>query len=135
MYHSAAARKQRGWYNGGAMQSDRSVRSSLKEKQMTNEALAAARDRIAAQLGELRGWRPLTVGDVAVTAVQVLGMARGAHGSVGIRVILAGRTAEALGERGAAVAEHLLRRRAVLGPDDPFVVEHMGEVHDGDGES
>jgi len=102
---------------------------------MSDEALAAARARIAAQRGELRGWRPLTVGEVAVTAVQVLGMARGAHGTVGIRVILAGRTKEAIGERGAAVAEHLLRRRAVLGPDDPFVVEHRGDIHDGDGDS
>jgi hypothetical protein len=102
---------------------------------MEDESLAAARARIAAQRGELRGWRPLTVGDVAVTAVQVLGMARGAHGAVGIRVILAGRTKEAISEHGAAVAEQLLRRRAVLGPDDPFVVEHRGEVHEGDGES
>jgi hypothetical protein len=102
---------------------------------MEDEALATARARIAAQRGELRGWRPLTVGDVAVTAVQVLGMARGAHGSVGIRVILAGRTKEAIAERGAAVTEQLLRRRAVLGPDDPFAVEHMGEVHEGDGQS
>ncbi|MGH2411573.1 MAG: hypothetical protein ACRDGS_14580 [Chloroflexota bacterium] len=102
---------------------------------MTDEALAAARARIAAQRGELRGWRPLIVGDVAVTAVQVLGMARDAHGSVGIRVMLAGRTKEAIDTHGIAVAEQLLRRRAVLGPDDPFVVEHRGEVHEGDGES
>ncbi|HVA91504.1 MAG TPA: hypothetical protein VNL71_16860 [Chloroflexota bacterium] len=102
---------------------------------MNDEALVAARARIAGQRGELRGWRPLTVGDIAVTAVQVLGMARGAHGAVGIRVVVAGRTGEAIGEQGPAVAEMLLRRRAVLGPDDPFAVEHMGQVHEGDGQS
>ena len=102
---------------------------------MEEEALAAVRARIAAQRGELRGWRPLTVGDIAVTAVQVLGMARDADGAVGIRVVVAGRSAEAIAARGAEVAERLLRRRAVLGPDDPFRVEYTGEGHEGDGQS
>jgi hypothetical protein len=102
---------------------------------MENDPIAAARARIAAQRGELRGWRPLTVGDVAVTAVQVLGMARGLQGMVGIRVVVAGRTNEAVSLRGPEVAEHLLRRRAVLGTDDLFVIESVGEHHPGDGEA
>lgn len=100
---------------------------------MEDEMVAAARARIAEHRGELRGWRPLTVGDVAVTAVQVLGMVRGADREVGIRVVVAGRTNEAIEKRGAQVAESLLRRRAVLGPDDRFVVESVGEPRPGAG--
>jgi hypothetical protein len=104
-----------------------------KETPVDDEMIAAARSRIAAHRGELRGWRPLSVGDVAVTAVQVLGMVRGVPGAIGIRVVLAGRTDEVIERRGAQVAERLLRRRAVLGPDDPFIIESVGEVRPGDG--
>jgi hypothetical protein len=100
-----------------------------------HDPLTAARARIAAHRGELRGWRPLTVGDVAVNAVQVLGMARGVQGMVGIRVVIAGCSAEAVSVRGPRVAEHLLRRRSVLGEDDPFIVESIGALHPGDGEA
>jgi hypothetical protein len=100
-----------------------------------HDPLAAARARIAAHRGELRGWRPLTVGDVAVNAVQVLGMARGVQGTVGIRVVVAGRSGDAVSLRGPQVAERLLRRRSVLGEDDTFVVESIGALHPGDGEA
>ncbi|MGH2345484.1 MAG: hypothetical protein ACRDG4_09690, partial [Chloroflexota bacterium] len=55
-----------------------------EETPVEDKMIVAARARIAAQRGELRGWRPLIVGDVAVTAVQVLGMVRGAGREVGI---------------------------------------------------
>lgn len=92
-----------------------------------------ARSRIGAQRGELRGWRPLTVGDVAVTAVQVLGMVRSEQGNVGMRAVVAARSEEAFARAGLAVAERLLRARSVLGPDDPFSVESLGEWHARDG--
>ena len=59
---------------------------------MSIDSLAEARARIAAQRGELRGWRPLTIGDVAVVALQVLGMASNESHTVGLRVVVAGRT-------------------------------------------
>jgi hypothetical protein len=106
-----------------------------EEITVENDPIAAARARIAAHRGELRGWRPLTVGDVAVNAVQVLGMARGVRGMVGIRVVVAGRSDEAVSVRGPQVAERLLRRRSVLGEDDPFVVESIGTPQPGNGEA
>lgn len=99
------------------------------------DAIAAARARIAAQRGELRGWRPLVFGDMAVVAVQVLGMVRNDPETVGLRVIVAGRTPHLIAERGAVVVERALRRRAVLAEHDVFVVVHHGEQHGGDGES
>jgi hypothetical protein len=100
---------------------------------MEGERIAEARDRIAAQRGELRGWRPLVVGEVAVTALQVLGMVRGESGMVGMRAVVAARGAEAFAAHGLEVAERLLRARAVLREDDPFEVESVGEWHEGDG--
>ncbi len=102
---------------------------------MDADTWETARARIAAQRGELRGWRPLTIGDVAITALQVLGMVRNVPGEVGLRVVVAGRTSEAIVQRGAQAAETLLRRRSVLGADDPFSVEYTGELHTGDGQS
>lgn len=99
------------------------------------DPMTSARSRIAAQRGELRGWRPLAMGDVAVVALQVLGMARDDPGSVGLRAVVAGRTGAAIEQHGRAVAERILRKRSVLGPDDPFVVEHTGDLHEGNGES
>lgn len=96
-------------------------------------AIEAARARIGAQRGELRGWRPLAYGDVAVTALQVLGMARDQSGSVGLRVVVAGRRSEALAAHGVATAERVLRARSVLGPDDPFTVVSTSAEHPGDG--
>ena len=100
-----------------------------------DDQYAGARERIAAQRGELRGWRPLTMGDVAVVALQVLGVVRGAPGLLGLRVIVAGATPEALNQRGLAAAERALRRRAVLAEDDAFVVEHLGALHEGSGDA
>lgn len=99
------------------------------------DPLAMARARIAVQRGELHGWRPLTFGDVAVVAVQVLGMARGEPDTVGLRVVVAGRTTQAIEQQGATVAEIALRRRSVLAPDDAFSLVHTGEGHEGDGTS
>jgi hypothetical protein len=102
---------------------------------MSIGSLDEARMRIAAQRGELRGWRPLKVGDVAVTALQVLGMVRTEPHTVGLRVVVAGRTPEAIAQRGAATAETLLRRRAVLAPEDPLIIVSTGDGHPGDGAS
>jgi hypothetical protein len=102
---------------------------------MSIDSLDEARMRIAAQRGELRGWRPLKVGDVAVTALQVLGMVRTEPHMVGLRVVVAGRTPDAIVQRGAAVAETLLRRRAVLAPEDPLIIVSTGEGHSGEGTS
>jgi hypothetical protein len=102
---------------------------------MDAERIAEARERIAAQRGELRGWRPLVIGEVAVTALQVLGMVRGEPGTVGIRAVVAARDEAALAARGLEVAERLLRARAVLAPEDTFAVESVGQWHDGDGAS
>lgn len=96
--------------------------------------MSIARERIAGQRGELRGWRPLTVGDVAVVAVQVIGMSREEPGTLGVRVVVAGRTAGAIRVQGPAAAEQALRRRSVLGEGDPFRVEHTGELHEGEDE-
>jgi len=96
--------------------------------------MSIARQRIAMQRGELRGWRPLTIGDVAVVAVQVIGMSREESGTLGMRVVVAGRSADALALRGHEAAEQALRRRSVLGEGDPFHVEHTGELHEGLGE-
>lgn len=94
-----------------------------------------ARARIAAQRGELRGWRPLTQGDVAVMALQVLGMSRGDPDTVGLRVVLAARTPAAAEHDGPGAIERTLRARSVLGPDDPLAVVHTGETHTGDGDA
>ena len=94
-----------------------------------------ARARIAAQRGELRGWRPLVIGDVAVTALQVLGMARDEPETVGLRVVLAGRTRDAIEQHGTAVVEQALQRRSVLREEDALRVVHTGDGHDGDGGS
>lgn len=96
-----------------------------------DEPFAEARRRIAAQRGELRGWRPLTLGDVAVVALQVLGMARGEPGMIGLRVVVAAATPEILDRQGLPAAERALRRRAVLAEQDAFVVEHTGSVREG----
>ncbi len=99
-----------------------------------DDQYAAARERIARQKGRLTGWRPLLMADdVAVTAVEVLGDVRGEL-TLGLRVAVAGRGAEALDRDGERAAEAALRRRAVLGPDDPFVVERRGSLHEGNGD-
>ena len=93
--------------------------------------MSIARERIAAQRGELRGWHPLTIGEVAVVAVQVIGMSREDSGALGVRVVVAGRSAEAIDAQGPAAAEQALRRRSVLAEGDPFRVEQTGELHEG----
>jgi hypothetical protein len=96
---------------------------------------AAARERIARQKGRLTGWRPLHItNDVAVTALEVLGDVRG-EPAIGLRVVVAGRSGEALDRDGERAADAALRRRAVLGPTDSFVVERRGPLHEGDGGS
>lgn len=103
---------------------------------MDNDEHAAARARIAARKGRLRGWRPLPVGgDIAVVALEVLGDVRGMPGQVGLRVAVAGRGAEAIEREGERAAELALRKRAVLGPDDPFVVESRGRLRPGTAEN
>jgi len=90
---------------------------------------ASARARIGAQQGRLRGWRPLAMGaDVAVVAVQVLGMAAHDPLSVGLRVMVAARDAGSFAAQGLAAAEAALRKRGVLGPDDPFELVHQGQL-------
>ena len=96
-----------------------------------DDGIAAARERIARQRGRLTGWRPLRVSDdVAVIALEVLGDVRAEPGQIGMRVVVAGRTPEAVERDGVRGAETALRRRAVLGPDDPLVVERHGPIHD-----
>ncbi len=96
-----------------------------------DDGITAARERIARQRGRLTGWRPLRVGDdVAVIALEVLGDVRAEPGQIGLRVVVAGRTAEAVERDGVRGAETALRRRAVLGPDDPLVVERLGPLRD-----
>jgi len=103
---------------------------------MTDDAIAAARTRIAAQRGRLTGWRPLRIADdVAVTAVEVLGDVRTEPDQLGLRVAVAGRTVQAVERGGERAADAALRRRAVLGPDDPFVVQGRGPVHEVDAET
>jgi len=98
-----------------------------------NDDNEAARERIARQKGRLTGWRPLMMADdVAVTAVEVLGEVRG-ETALGLRVAVAGRDSAALDREDERAAEAALRRRAVLGPDDPFVVERRDPLRDGDG--
>ncbi len=95
-----------------------------------DDGIAAARERIARQRGRLTGWRPLRVSDdVAVIALEVLGDVRDAPGQIGMRVVVAGRTSEAVERDGVRGAETALRRRAVLGPDDPLVVERHSPLH------
>lgn len=105
------------------------------EDERADDEQTAARARIAARKGRLTGWRPLPAGaDVAVVALEVLGDVRGVQGQIGLRVAVAGRSAEDIerdGERAAALA---LRKRAVLGPDDPFVVESRGPLREGSGQ-
>lgn len=91
-----------------------------------------ARERIAAQRGRLRGWRPIVNGDVAVVALEVLGVAQGDADMLGLQVIVAGRTQQAIDTLGTAEAERMLRARSVLGPEDPFAVVRRGEVRTGD---
>ena len=101
---------------------------------MENEEHAVARARIAARKGRLKGWRPLPVGgDVAVVALEVLGDVRGEPGQIGLRVAVAGRDAAALERDGERAAEVALRKRAILGPDDPFVVESRCALRPGTG--
>ncbi len=99
---------------------------------MTDDQLAASRDRIAAQRGRLRGWRPLPLGEVAVVALEVLGHLRGREDQIGLRVVVAGRTPEAIDRHGEQAAAVLLRRRSVLGPGDPFIVQSRGPLHGGE---
>jgi hypothetical protein len=100
---------------------------------MDDDLFAAARSRIARQKGRLRGWRPLPVGpDVAVVALEVLGHVRDEPEQLGLRVAVAGRTPEAIERGGEAAAAVALRKRAVLGPDDPFAVESRGPLRGGD---
>jgi hypothetical protein len=99
---------------------------------MTDDQLAAARDRIAAQQGRLRGWRPLPMGEVAVVALEVLGHVRDQSGQVGLRVVIAGRTAEAIDLHAEQAATIALRKRSVLGPDDPFIVQSRGPLRGGE---
>jgi len=47
-----------------------------------------------------------------------------------MRVVVAGRTSEAVERDGVRGAETALRRRAVLGPDDSLVVERHGPLHE-----
>lgn len=102
---------------------------------MENDDHALARARIAARKGRLSGWRPLPVGhDVAVTALEVLGDVRGEPGQIGLRVAVAGRDVATLERDGERAAELALRKRAVLGSDDPFVVESRGALRPGAGE-
>ncbi len=96
---------------------------------MNDDRLKAARARIARGKGRLAGWRPLHVGDAAVLALEVLGDVRAHPAYVGMRVVVAGRDAAVLEQRGDAATENALRRRAVLGPDDALVVEGRGPIH------
>jgi hypothetical protein len=50
-----------------------------------------------------------------------------------MRAVVAARDEAAFTDHGFAVAERLLRARAVLERDDPFEVESVGEWHEGDG--
>ena len=103
---------------------------------MENDEHALARARIAARKGRLKGWRPLPLGrDVAVVALEVLGDVRGEPGRIGLRVAVAGRDAAGLEREAEYAAEAALRKRAVLGPDDPFVVESRGALQSGTGEA
>src|SRR5579864_2685678 len=100
---------------------------------MDDELLATARARIARQKGRLRGWRPLPIGDdVAIMALEVLGHARAEPGQVGLRVAVAGRRPEAIDRAGEGAAATALRKRAVLGPDDRFVIESRGPLRGGE---
>jgi hypothetical protein len=98
---------------------------------MDDDAYRAARERIAAQRGELRGWRPLPVGNLVVTALQVLGMAHDAPNTLGLRVVIAGPTREAIEAGEMAATERALRARAVLGADNPLLVVRRGPWHEG----
>ena len=102
---------------------------------MTDDLYREARERIGAQRGELRGWRPLVIGDVAVVALQVLGTARHDDQTIGLRVVVAGRSADAIQSHGRAAAERALRKRSVIGDGDPFVVVDTGPLRDGTPES
>ena len=97
-----------------------------------HDEYTAARERIARQKGRLTCWRPLRITtNVAVTALEVLGDVRG-EPAVGLRVMVAGRSVEALDRDGERAADAALRRRAVLGSGDPFVVERRGPLHEGE---
>lgn len=98
---------------------------------MLDTSMEAARARVAAQQGELRGWRPLVHGDVAVVALQVLGTARGEEQTLGLRAVVAGRSDAAIASHGDAALESALRKRAVLVDDDQLVIVHRGEPHGG----
>lgn len=90
-----------------------------------------ARARVAARRGELHGWRPLTRGDVTIVALQVLGVAQGEDQVLGLRVVVAARTVEAMERHGKQTLEWALRKRAVIGDDDTLHIVHQGDVHAG----
>lgn len=99
---------------------------------MDDAVVTAARARIAAQKGRLRGWRPFAVGDVVIVALEVLGHVRDVPGQLGLRVAVAGRTAGAIDRDAESAAAVALRKRAVLGPADPFTVERRGPLRGGE---
>lgn len=100
---------------------------------MDDDALAAARARIAAQRGRLRGWRPFPIGsDAVVMAVEVLGDVRDEPGRLGLRVAVAARTSNIAGRDVEQAVALVLRKRAILGPDDPFTVESRGPLRGGE---
>jgi hypothetical protein len=101
---------------------------------MTDAAMNRARERIAAQKGRLTGWRPMILGNTAIVALQVLGMARGG-GAIGLNVVVAGRSDAAIDAHGLKAAEVALRKRAVLADADRFDVVRESEIHAGDGQS
>jgi hypothetical protein len=102
---------------------------------MNGDAMTWARARIAARQGRLAGWRPMIIGDTAIVALQVLGMAHGAPSTVGLNVVVAGRSETAIERSGPRAAEAALRKRAVLSDSDNFLVVRSGALHDGDGDS
>ena len=65
-------------------------------------------------------------------ALEVLGHVRDEPASLGMRVAIAGQTPAALDDGAEAAALVALRKRAVLGPDDPFAVENRGALRGGD---
>ena len=99
------------------------------DRLIDEEHYAAARERIAAQRGILRGWRPLHIGEgVAVVAAQVLGMASGLPGTVGLRLMVAARDPVLLEAFGNAAVAQALRKRGILADDDDFSVVNVGEL-------
>lgn len=97
-----------------------------------DDDLVAARARIAAQQGRLRGWRPFAIGGMVIMALEVLGHVREVPGQLGLRVAVAGRTASTIDREAESAAAVALRKRAVLGPSDPFIVERRGPLRGGE---